>query len=54
MKKIFLIFLTVFLNGALFSCSPDSVSEDETMLELKATEGEDGEIDEDPDEEFNE
>lgn len=53
MKKIILILLTVFLNGALFSCSPDSVSEDDTILEVRATEGEDGEIDEDPNEDSN-
>ncbi len=42
MKKIILILLTVFLNGALFSCSPDSISE-ESQIE-QATGDEDGEI----------
>ena len=53
MKKIILIFITVFLNGVLFSCSPDSITEDDKILEVQATEGEDGEIDEDPNEGSN-
>ncbi|MEW4923940.1 hypothetical protein [Algibacter sp. 2305UL17-15] len=28
MKKIYLMMLTVFLNMALFSCSPQTVAED--------------------------
>lgn len=44
MKKIILILLTVFLNMALFSCSPDSITEDSSIqrIETLATGGEDG------------
>lgn len=53
MKKFSLIILTVFLNGAIFSCTPNSIAEDEIQYEQQATEGEDGEIvpDEDDDDE---
>lgn len=44
MKKFSLIILTVFLNGAIFSCTPNSIAEDETQFEQQATEGEDGEV----------
>lgn len=54
MKKISLIIFTVILNTALFSCTPDGIaSEDETILAIEATGGEDGDIDsEDDDEEM--
>ena len=44
MKKFILIILTVFLNGAIFSCTPNSIAEEEVQFEQLATEGEDGEI----------
>jgi hypothetical protein len=44
MKKFSLIILTVFLNGAIFSCTPNSLAEDEIQYEQQATEGEDGEV----------
>lgn len=44
MKKFSLIILTVFLNGAIFSCTPTSIAEEETQYEQQATEGEDGEV----------
>ena len=44
MKKFSLIILTVFLNGAIFSCTPNSIAEDETQYEQQSTEGEDGEV----------
>ena len=46
MKKFSLIILTVFLNGAIFSCTPNSIAEDEIQYEQQATEGEDGEVSE--------
>lgn len=49
MKKLFLILLTGFLNIALFSCTNDEVAENEYLYDTLATEGEDGEVDEDPD-----
>lgn len=44
MKKFSLIILTVFLNLALFSCTPNSIAEDEIQYEQQATEGDDGEV----------
>ena len=44
MKKFSLIILTVFLNCALFSCTPNSIAEDEIQFEQEATEGDDGEV----------
>ncbi|MEM6718625.1 MAG: hypothetical protein AAF611_04905 [Bacteroidota bacterium] len=44
MKKFSLIILTVFLNCALFSCTPDSIVEDEVQFEHQATEGDEGEV----------
>lgn len=44
MKKFSLIILTVFLNCALFSCTPNSIAEEETEYEQQATEGEEGEV----------
>lgn len=46
MKKFSLIILTVFLNCALFSCTPNSVAEDEIHFEQQATEGDDGDMSE--------
>ncbi|MFK7749257.1 MAG: hypothetical protein AB8B65_12750 [Kordia sp.] len=46
MKKFSLIILTVFLNCALFSCTPTSIAEEEVQFEQQATEGEDGEVSE--------
>ena len=44
MKKFSLIILTVFLNCALFSCTPNSIAEDDIQFEQLATEGEDSEV----------
>ncbi|PTX63946.1 hypothetical protein C8N46_101556 [Kordia periserrulae] len=44
MKKFSLIILTVFLNCALFSCTPNSIAEEEVQFEQQATEGDDGEM----------
>lgn len=44
MKKFSLIILTVFLNGAIFSCTPTSIAEEEVQFEQQATEGEDEEF----------
>jgi len=46
MKKFSLIILTVFLNAAIFSCTPNSLAEDEIQYEQQATEGDDGEVSE--------
>lgn len=42
MKKIILILLTVFLNSAIFSCSPESISDG--INNEQQTTGNDGEI----------
>lgn len=44
MKKFSLIILTVFLNCAIFSCTPNSIAEDEAQFEQQATEGDDDEM----------
>jgi hypothetical protein len=44
MKKIYLILLTVFLNMALFSCTPQAISETGKATTEQATTGDDGEI----------
>ncbi|AXG68369.1 hypothetical protein KORDIASMS9_00584 [Kordia sp. SMS9] len=44
MKKFSLIILTVFLNCAIFSCTPNSIAEEEVQFEQQATEGEDPEM----------
>ncbi|MGH1384834.1 hypothetical protein [Kordia sp.] len=44
MKKFSLIILTVFLNCAIFSCTPNSIAEDEAQFEQQATEGDEGEV----------
>ncbi|MEM6684241.1 MAG: hypothetical protein AAF617_00485 [Bacteroidota bacterium] len=51
MKKFSLIILTVFLNCALFSCTPNSIAEDDIQFEHQATEGDDDEMREGGDEE---
>ncbi|WP_420570639.1 hypothetical protein [Kordia sp.] len=53
MKKFSLIILTVFLNGALFSCTPNSIAEEEIQQEQQFTEGDDGEVTHEEDEEEN-
>jgi hypothetical protein len=52
MKKFSLIILTVFLNCAIFSCTPNSIAEDEVQFEQQATEGEEGEVTPDEDEDL--
>lgn len=42
MKKIYLILFTVFLNSALFSCTPTSIVEDGVKSTICC--GEDGDI----------
>lgn len=44
MKKFSLIILTVFLNCAIFSCTPNSIAEEDVQFEQQATEGEEGEM----------
>lgn len=44
MNKIKVLLLTVFLNGAFFSCNPTSIIEDE-LIEQQATDCCDGEED---------
>jgi len=53
MKKFSLIILTVFLNCALFSCTPNSIAEDDIQYEQQATEGDDDEMTEGDDDDAN-
>ncbi|WP_452228284.1 MULTISPECIES: hypothetical protein [unclassified Lacinutrix] len=47
MKKIYVILLTVFLNVALFSCTPTSIQEDAPTATVDCCD-EDGDIDPPP------
>ena len=49
MKKLTIALAILFGNICLFSCSNDEVAENEYQYDTLATEGEDGEVDEDPD-----
>ena len=44
MKRIFLIMLTVFLNLALFSCTPEDDNEYQERAEIEACCGEEGDV----------
>ena len=44
MKKIYLILFTVFLNMALFSCTPQAISETGKATIEQETGGDNGEI----------
>ena len=44
MKKIYLILFTVFLNMALFSCTPQAISENGKSTTEQVAIGDDGEI----------
>ena len=50
MKKLLLAVLALVLNVSLFSCTTDSIAENDSLYEIQATEGEDGQTDKDPDE----
>ena len=49
MKRIFIAVMALAFNAFLFSCTDDSVADTEVLFENQAIEGEDGEINEDPD-----
>ncbi|WP_350289834.1 hypothetical protein [uncultured Croceitalea sp.] len=48
MKKLVLGIFALVLNMSLFSCTTDSIAESDSLYETQATEGDDGEINEDP------
>ncbi|MCX2681769.1 hypothetical protein OOZ15_17580 [Galbibacter sp. EGI 63066] len=48
MKRIFLLLALIVSNTTLFSCTDDSVAETDALYHQQAN-GEDGEINEDPD-----
>ena len=48
MKKLIMAVLALVLNMSLFSCTKDSIAESDSLYETQATEGDDGEINEDP------
>lgn len=49
MKRVVLVVMVLLFSLFLFSCDKESITESETLYETQATEGEDGEINEDPD-----
>ena len=49
MKKLFMAVLALVLNVSLFSCTTDSIAENDSFYETQATEGDDGDVDGDPD-----
>ncbi len=49
MRKIIVVFGAILLNILLFSCTDDTASESELLYETQATEGEDNDSDDNPD-----
>ena len=48
MKKIFLATLALVICMSLFSCTTDSLTDGDLLYDTEATEGDDGEVNEDP------
>ena len=44
MKKVFIAILAIVLNTFLFSCTKDTSSQNDSIYETQATEGDDGQI----------
>jgi len=44
MKKIFITVILIAINTFLFSCSTSSESENDSLYEVLATEGDDGDV----------
>ncbi len=42
MKKVFLAAMALVFNTFLFSCTDDTIAEAETLYDVQATEGDDG------------
>ncbi len=49
MKKVVIAALAIVFNMFLFSCTDDSIAETDILYETQATEGDDGEVEQDPD-----
>ncbi|MFS4445382.1 hypothetical protein [Maribacter sp. 2307UL18-2] len=49
MKKVFLALMALVLNVSLISCTSDSIAENDSLYDTQATEGDDGDTDDDPD-----
>lgn len=45
MKKVVIALMAIVLNTFLFSCTSDSIAEEDTLYEIQATEGDDGDVD---------
>ena len=45
MKRLFIAVLALVFNTFLFSCANDSIAETEALFENQATEGDDGQVD---------
>lgn len=48
MKRIFIAVMALVCNTLLFSCTTDSVAETDSLYEIQATEGDDGDVQEPP------
>lgn len=44
MKKVMIAVMALVFNMFLFSCDKESVTESETLYETQATEGDDGQV----------
>ena len=44
MKRIFIAVMALVFNTFLFSCTKDAIAETDTLYEIQATEGDDGQI----------
>ncbi|SDE46442.1 hypothetical protein [Cellulophaga baltica] len=44
MKKVFIAVLAIVLNTFLFSCTNDFASQNDSLYETMATEGDDGDV----------
>lgn len=42
MKKVIIAVMVIVFNSLLFSCTADSVAEDDSLYNIHATEGDDG------------
>ncbi|WP_165776556.1 hypothetical protein [Maribacter sp. 4G9] len=47
MKKIVIALMAIVFNTFLFSCTSDSIAEEDTLYDIRATEGDDGQVEDD-------
>ncbi len=49
MRRIFIAVMALVFNTFLFSCTNEPIAETDHLYETQATEGDDGEVEQDPD-----